>query len=189
MACGAGVLGLCGCGAAERAQGGSCRATRPAASRLNRLRSYHRGGGRLTSSAPYLTPKGGGTPSQPGSSAPAVRLPLKARTSAVGAFSCAVLGRERRASSGARGARSGGRFTCVTACRGTCSGLARAVELSTAHNPPLEPICAGEVAPSVHKEAGEWCHERASHVRVGARACPDSERFGPCESHNRPSDC
>ena len=98
-------MGLYGYSAAERAPGASCRAARPAASRLDRLGLYHRGGGRLTSSAPYLTPKRGWNAHSAGAIGPGSEFAaLKARTSAIGAFSRAVLGRERRASSGARGA-------------------------------------------------------------------------------------
>ena len=105
MACGAGFPGLYGYGATERARGASCRAARPAASRLNRLGLYHRGGGCLTSSAPYLTPKRGWNAHSAGAIGPgSACAALRTRTSAVGAFSCAVLGRERCASSGARGA-------------------------------------------------------------------------------------
>jgi hypothetical protein len=105
VACGAGGPGLYGYSAAEHAQGASCRAARPAVSRLDRLGLYHRGGGRLTSSAPYLTPKRGWNAHSARATGPGSAFAaLKTRTSAVGAFSCAVLGRERRASSGARGA-------------------------------------------------------------------------------------
>ena len=183
---GAGGSGTYDLVAAARARGASCRAVRLSVSRLDRLGSYHRGGGRLTSSAPYLTPKGCGTPTQPGSSAPAVRVPRSRSARAPSAPSLAPFSAERGVRAAVRMARSGGRFTCVTACRGACSGLARAVELSTAHTPPLEPICAGEVAPSVHKEAGEWCHERL------ARTCARVPRFRAVSarvSHNRPSDC
>eukprot|EP00966_Prymnesium_polylepis_P045594 1055854-Prymnesium_polylepis.1 len=118
--------------------------------------------------------KGGGTPSQPGPSALAVRVPRS---------------RPARAPSAPSLARSGGRFTCVTACRGACSDLARAVQLSTAHMPSVKPSCAGEVAPSVHKEVGSGVPS-ASHVRARVprfRAVSDY-----CElqsSKLRPSDC
>ena len=163
MACGAGGPGLYGCGAAVRARGASCRATRPAASRLDRLGSYHRGGGRLTSSAPYLTPKWGGMPTQPGPSAPAVRVSRSRSARAPSAPSLAPFSAERGVRAAVRVARSGSRFTCVTACRGACSGLARAVELSTAQLPSVKPTCAGESAPSVHKEVGSGVPS-ASHV-------------------------
>ena len=116
MACGAGGPGLYGCGAAVRARGASCRATRPAASRLDRLGSYHRGGGRLTSSAPYLTPKWGGMPTQPGPSAPAVSVSRSRSAGAPSAPSLAPFSAERGVRAVVRVAQSGGRFTCVTAC-------------------------------------------------------------------------
>ena len=113
---------------------------------------------------------------------------LKARMSAVGAFSCAVLGRERRASSGARGlrvARSGGRSTCVTASRGTCSGLAQAVELSTVHKPSVKPSCAGELAPSVHKEVESGVPSASRRNQPGdARR----GRRGHARTHGTPPD-
>ena len=148
---GAGVPGPYAYGPAECAQGESRRGVRPAASRLDRLGSYHRRGGRLTSSAPYLTPKGGGTPTQPGPSDPAVGVPRSRSARAPLGPSLAPFSAERGVPAAVHVARSGGRFTCVTACRCACSGLARAVELSTASTPPLEPRCVGEVAPSVHK--------------------------------------
>ena len=74
-------------------------------------------------------------------------------------------------------ARSGGRFTCITASRGACSGLARAVELSTARTPSLEPSCTGEIAPSVHEEVESGVLS-ASHIRARVLGFRASSHFG-----------
>ena len=114
-------------------------------------------------------------PTQPGPSVSSVRMSRSRSARAPLAPSLTPFLAERGVRAVVHVARSGGRFTCVTACRGACSGLARAVELSTAHMPLLDPNCASEVAPSVHKDAGSGVLS-ASHAHL--RACQIPSGFG-----------